>query len=329
MFQSVRRTLHPSWYQGHGKKPPYFEGWYYKLVDPLERHRLAVIPGVFKGTDPEKSHAFVQVLDGVSGETTYQEYPVGAFRAARQGLDIEIGPNRFTVTDISLAIESPARSVKGALSFTGVSPWPSTVISPGIMGAFGWLPFLQTYHGVVSLDHVIHGALTVDDDEILFGGGRGYTEKDWGQSFPEAWIWTQTNHFDQVGTSFTASIATIPLLGFSFRGLIVGLWHETKLYRFATYTGARIEELTIGDDHVHILIRDRDHGLEVTACRAKGGILRGPTGFDMGGRVPESLRAVVRLRLSALTGDEPYLIFEGTGRNAGLEVVGDLDKLVG
>jgi len=329
MFESLRRTLHPSWYQGHDKKPPYFEGWYYKLVDPLERHRLAVIPGVFKGTDPGKSHAFVQVLDGISGETTYHEYPVGAFRAARKGLDIEIGPNRFTLTDISLAIESPDRSVQGLVSFTGVSPWPSTVIAPGIMGVFSWLPFLQTYHGVVSLDHGIRGVLTVDGDEIDFDGGRGYIEKDWGRSFPEAWIWMQTNHFDRDGTSFTASIATIPMPGFSFRGFIVGLWHERKLYRFATYTGARINELTIGDDQVHTLIQDRAYRLEVTARRAKGGILRGPTGLDMGGRVPESLRATVRVRLYAVTGDELCLIFEGTGRNAGLEVVGDPDKLLG
>ncbi|MCW5857485.1 MAG: hypothetical protein KIS63_04285 [Caldilineales bacterium] len=26
-------------------------------------------------------------------------------------------------------------------------------------------------------------------------------EKDWGQSFPAAWVWMQTNHFGAAGTS--------------------------------------------------------------------------------------------------------------------------------
>ena len=33
MFNFLRTTLHPERYHGHGKKPPFFEGWYYKLID--------------------------------------------------------------------------------------------------------------------------------------------------------------------------------------------------------------------------------------------------------------------------------------------------------
>jgi hypothetical protein len=119
------------------------------------------------------------------------------------------------------------------------------------------------------------------------------------------------------------------MLGFSFRGLIVGLWHDDRLYRFATYTRARIEALSIGDVEVHVVIRDQRHRLDVTARRAGGGVLRGPTGLDMGGRVPESLQATVSVRLSTLRKGEPNVVFEGTGRSAGLEVVGDRAKLLG
>jgi hypothetical protein len=196
------------------------------------------------------------------------------------------------------------------------------------MGFFAWIPFLQTYHAVVSLDHVIHGTLTFGGETVDFGGGRGYIEKDWGRSFPEAWIWMQTNHFDRPGTSFTASVATIPLPGFSFRGFIAGLWHEGDLYRFTTYTGARIDELTISEEEVQAVISDRDYRLEIAARRARGGVLRGPTGVDMGGRVPESLQARVTVRLSAPGQGSSGSIFESTGRNAGLEVVGEVSKLL-
>ena len=75
MIRRLRSTLHPAAYHGRGKKPPFFEGWYYKLVDATERHRYAVIPGIFVGDDAGRHHAFVQVLDGATGQSTYHCCP--------------------------------------------------------------------------------------------------------------------------------------------------------------------------------------------------------------------------------------------------------------
>ena len=55
---SLRTTLTPGMYHGFNKKPPFFEGWYYKLVSADERYKVAIIPGVILGQD---AHAFVQV----------------------------------------------------------------------------------------------------------------------------------------------------------------------------------------------------------------------------------------------------------------------------
>ena len=78
---SLRSTLHPGVYHGLNKKPPFFEGWYYKLVSADEKHKVAIIPGVILGKD---AHAFIQVLNGVDGKTAYHEYPlehfIGLFR---------------------------------------------------------------------------------------------------------------------------------------------------------------------------------------------------------------------------------------------------------
>jgi hypothetical protein len=64
----------------------------------------------------------------------------------------------------------------------------------------------------------------------------------------------------------------------------------------------------------------------MTARGAAGGMLRGPTRADMAGRVPESLQATVTVRLSDRGRASPHLIFEGSGRNAGLEVVGEASR---
>jgi hypothetical protein len=183
---------------------------------------------------------------------------------------------------------------------------------------------MECYHGVLSFDHPIQGALRIDDVSLDFEAGRGYIEKDWGQSFPTAWVWFQSNHFGNLGTSLTASVAVIPFLRGAFRGFIAGLWHEQRLYRFATYTGAEIDALDILPDHVRWVIVDKEHKLELIARRAASGAILGPTRMEMGIRVNETLQGTVEARLENRKGK---VLFEGIGRNAGLEVQGDLARL--
>ena len=52
----------PDMYHGWGKEKNYFEGWYFKIVDPTEQYAFAFIPGISIGQ--ENQHAFIQVLDG-------------------------------------------------------------------------------------------------------------------------------------------------------------------------------------------------------------------------------------------------------------------------
>jgi hypothetical protein len=123
---------------------------------------------------------------------------------------------------------------KGELKFNGNVAWPKSFFSPGIMGPFSFVPFMECYHGIVSMDHSIEGHLNIDGSFIEFNGGRGYIEKDWGRSFPSAYVWMQTNHFSSEGISIKASVANIPWLGSSFVGFICGLWLHDRLIQFNT-----------------------------------------------------------------------------------------------
>ena len=200
----------------------------------------------------------------------------------------------------------------GELRFSGLTPWPVTLTSPGVMGPYTFAPFMECYHGVLSFDHTIAGSLAVDGRQLDFTGGQGYIEKDWGQAFPKAWIWTQSNHFgaDARGTSLTASVAIIPWLRGAFPGFIVGLRHGEQLYRFATYSGAAIERLELADTHVtwHMTGRagpgGKRHRLEIVAWRAEGGLLHSPERIAMLQRVLESLTAAAR-RAPAVHGRRP------------------------
>ena len=325
---SLRNIWRPEAYHGFGKRPPFFEGWYFKMVDATEQHRHAIIPGVFIGAEHGSSHAFVQTLNGVTGHSTYHRYPFEAFVAAQDRLDIRVGPNRFRRDAISLNINGPEQTLQGELRFEGGHPWPVTLTSPGIMGWYALVPFMECYHGVLSFDHTVSGQLVVDGATIDFSGGRGYIEKDWGQSFPKSWIWMQSNHFDTPGTSLTASVAIIPWLRGAFTGFIAGLWHEGRLYRFATYTGARLirQETTADAVTLHYVDGGRSgYRLEIVATHAHGGLLHSPERVAMLQRVMESLTSTIQVRLVEIGSERR--VFEGEGRHAGLEVVGDLPAL--
>ena len=328
MLAILRSIWNPMMYHGHGRRRNFFEGWYFKFVDASEQHVHAVIPGIFLGRHPDASHAFVQILDGLTGRSTYTQYPLDVFHASEREFDVHIGPNHFRADGFSLALDTTDRKVRGELCFTDVQSWPVSALSPGIMGWYAFVPFMECYHGVGSFDHALHGALSIDGTNVNFDGGRGYIEKDWGQAFPQSWVWVQSNHFGQPRTCLTASVANIPWLGSAFRGFIIGLWRDGRLYRFATYTGARIESLRLTDTLVVMRAADRRHRLEIEATRTEGGLLQAPYRTDMLKRVTESLTATVDVRLVEREGGRDHVVFEGQGRHVGLEINGELKQLL-
>lgn len=314
--------LNPAIYHGHNTKPPFFEGWYYKLISADETHKNAIIPGVFLGKD---GYAFIQVLHGNSGDVEFIKFPLESFSATKDEFSVQIDKNIFRLNSLQLDIDHKGAQIKGNLKFENVTGWPVSLTSPGVMGWYAWVPQMECYHGVLGFDHKITGSLSVNGTDMDFTNGRGYIEKDWGSAFPEGYVWMQTNHFSRPKISLTASIAMIPWVGSAFRGFIVGLWMEGELFRFATYTGAKTDLLEIKDSEVNWFMSDKYYRLEIRAKRGKTGDLKGPTRLDMGLRVAESLVAAIQVKLLRANGE---IVFEDTGQHAGLEVAGDIEKLL-
>jgi len=296
-------------------------------VDADGAQPYAIIPGVFLGDD---SHAFIQVLDGRAGTACYHRFPLESFHASRHEFAIEIADNRFSSSGIDLAIDagqtSVGQAVHGSLRFSPWRPWPVTLTSPGVMGPYSFAPFMECNHGILSLDHVVSGALAVDGRETIYDGGRGYSEKDWGRAFPSGYVWTQSNHFERHGISITASVARIPWLTGAFRGFLVGFLLDGELHRFTTYTGAEIESLTLDESHLHLRLRDRSHRLEIDSRKEEGGVLHAPYGKQMIERVAETMGSEVEIRFSSLATNTT--LFAGRGRHACLEVQGDLAAIL-
>lgn len=325
MLNYLRTLWRPAVYHGTGRTGNFFEGWFFKVVDHASANIMAFIPGISLGDDP---HAFLQILDGTTHHASYLRFPIEDFCAARHEMKIQIGQNSFSSQSLQVDIKTKHQQIKGRLDFSALKPWPIKLASPGAMGWYAFVPFMECFHGVVSFDHALAGALDIDGATIRFDGGRGYIEKDWGRSFPSAYIWIQSNHFQQPDISLMASIANIPWRGRSFRGFIIGLWIKNQFYRFTTYNGAKLHYLKLTDARLHLQTSYRNLVLKLEALRTEGGLLNAPYRNQMTTRIAETLRSRVAIELYMQQKNDRQIIFSGEGNPAGLDVNGRLDDII-
>jgi len=320
-FKRIKSIFRPAQFQGWGKSHSYFEGWYFKVVDREEHHAMAIIPGIAMDREGNRQ-AFIQVLDGVSRTAAFHRYELNEFSARSDCFEIAIGNNNFS--EKGLQVDVPG--VKGSLTFQGNVPWPNRWFAPGIMGPYTFAPLMECYHGIVSMDHEISGRLDVDGKQVDFGGGRGYIEKDWGRSFPSAYFWMQSNHFSEPGTSLKAAVAKIPWVTGSFTGFLAGLWHRGELFSFTTYNGTKLLKSEASESKVELVMENRLHRLEMLAHRDHATGLASPIHGYMEGRIEESMTSALEVSLFRTGSSE--LLFRDRGRNAGLEVAGNIREII-
>lgn len=228
-------------FQGKLTNKAYFEGWYYKQVSYDENHTLSLIPGI--STHEGDPHSFIQYLynrkedDGSSTtKSGYIRFPLEAFTWNDYPFTIKIGNNLFSESLVSVHLKDDTINLEGILKLGTFTQIKRSFLMPSIMGPFSYLPKMTCYHDVISMNHLLDGDMTIDGSEIVFTGGKGYLEKDWGTQFPKHYTWLQCNHFQNPATSFFFSDAHIPLYGKEFQGWIASLFYNHEEYRFATYT---------------------------------------------------------------------------------------------
>lgn len=312
---------HPDRFQGWGKNRSYFEGWYFKIVNANGSAKFAIIPGVAMDSAGNKQ-AFIQILDGTLKTSEYIKFPFEDFHPGLNKMEFNIQNNQFGQSGIKLDLPS----LKGEIYFDEQVKWPVSIRSPGIMGPFAYAPFMECYHGIVSMNHALSGQLGYHNQLFDFNGGKGYIEKDWGRSFPSAYVWTQSNHFLEDRVSFKASVAKIPWLRSSFTGFIAGLWLKNTLIRFTTYNRCSLSVCAIHDKSVDLQFNHPNYKLFVQAEREESTTLSSPIFGAMTGKIEESMHAKIHLRLMNKKNNQ--IIFEGEGIHAGLEVAGKINEII-
>lgn len=190
---------------------------------------------------------------------------------------IRLGRNLFSEKGMSLDVDYAGCKINGKVYFKRLKK-----LRYDIMGPFKYIPFLQCRHSVVSIRHFIKGQIMINDTNYSFNNGVGYIEGDRGRSFPREYIWTQC-HFKN--GSLMLAVADIPLIGFSFKGIIGAIVIDGKEYRIATYLGARISH--IGNNTV--IIRRRRYKLYAKLLEEKHQDLNAPINGEMIRTIHESV----------------------------------------
>ena len=321
MFNKIHALWNPECYHGWGRKKRFFEGWYYKLVSQNQQHALALIPGIAMDTSGQKQ-AFIQLLDGKNLKGTYHKFHAKQFKPTAKKHALKIENNFFS--EKMLVLDLP--NIKGELFFDNLKPWSNSFFSPGIMGPFSFVPFMDCYHGVLSMNHSIKGRLDFNGESLSFDNGKGYMEKDWGHSFPEGYIWMQSNHFAKKDTSVKVSVAKIPFLKSSFIGHIAGLLINGKLIEFTTYNGTKLNTCKVSHENVQIEMQNRYYTIKINAKREKATSLAAPISGFMTGRIEESMNAKIHVILIDKKTNQRLL--NDTGSSAAIEVAGDYKLLL-
>jgi len=315
----MNRRLHPEVFQKKFYNKNYFEGWYYKLVSADGKDSVSFIPGV--SYNNKTSHSFIQCihLHEKKKIISYNiDYPIEAFYCQDEPFSIAIGKSSFSLSEIDLNMKSETLSANGRIRIGQISPIKKSALCPNIMGFFSYVPFMECNHGVISMNHSLEGSLEINGEKIDFSGGKGYIEKDWGRSFPEKYLWIQSNHFENSDASLFCSVAKIPFIGFSFIGYICNLQLYGKEYRFATYTGSKLSILEFTNSRVSLEFKSKTHSLNLKGETTVSEELAAPKSGAMDRAIKEVLSGKVSMELTDKSGN---VIYSSSSNQCGMELV--------
>ena len=309
------RLYHPERFQGSTDLRPYFEGWYFKIaINEPYNEVIALIPGIALGED---SHAFIQVISSREKRSWYIRFALDAFQPGENGFSLSIGDNHFSRNAIILSLHQDDLDLEATLTLIDLQPFPVTLTSVGIMGWFAYLPAMECKHGVVAMCGSAEGTILLKDHMMLIRNSRLYVEKDWGRSFPKAYLWMQANCFSDMKTSVMLSIARIPYMGLRFTGFLGFVLLDGQLIRLGTYTSAKIVSLQSSDQRANVVIRKGDKLFTLSATMGIGSCLASPRNGAMDETIVESVDG--RLNLT-ITDRKGTVLYSDESTLAGIEL---------
>jgi Tocopherol cyclase len=203
---------------------PWYEWWYFKIVEPESRDAYFFTYGVVNPWDDKRSlagtRAFVMVGDFKNRRIYNQEMPVTQFRAERDRVEVQIG--KMFATDQKLNGEMQTDDGHRLR-------WNIDYQLDWKLNAMGWTmgaPGSGIYWYPAQASARAQGWIEIDGKMHSIKAAPAYQDRNWGRSFPKWWTWITSNHFQGEEDATLAVGGGQPqLLGgsYAFQGLCIGL----------------------------------------------------------------------------------------------------------
>lgn len=304
---------------------PFFEGWLFKLVTAGGKV-LSFIPGISKDGEGNDC-AFIQAFAPNYLCPTYYEADIRRFHARSHPFEINFEDNRFTQKGLKVRLSGNGNTFEGLVRFKNMVLLDRSLLNPGIMGPFSFVPGLSCWHEVLSLRHELEGQIVVNGEVWDFEGGVGYIDKDWGLSFPNHLFWVQAGQFESDrDLAVTAALARVNVAGTSVPGVLCVLYYKGQQYRFCTYNGAFVLNVEkVGEQKIEVKIKKGRDILTITVhYSAINTLLPAP---HMGSMRRKGVQEhhVEKLHISLTRDGAPLL--EDCSTGGAMQITGDYSKL--
>lgn len=243
-------------FRGSNAQAPYFEGWYVKVTDVKQDFSLALIPGMALFSEKE---CFVQYNlfykgKSVSGKITY---PVETFDIVEDPYSILMPLFVLSEKGVKAHLADEENDLLVDLSFGEFLTLKQSLYSPSIMGPLEYIK-VPCSHDIVSMQHSVRGTVTVNGEKVTLTDGTGYLEKDRGSTFPDRYIWAQSNSFiEDEKYSLSMAVADIDFNIVELTGAIAVFHDGINEHRFATYQGT-FSKVTMDEDQQGYTVRLKD-----------------------------------------------------------------------
>lgn len=218
---------------GKVDRGPWYEWWYYKLVDPKTNRSFFFCYGIVNPWDRENktgnARAFVNFGDSQQKLILTSHVPVTEFQSSYDYPFTRVGSYIATDRMIAAAFEDQGHTVSWAFSIDKKRDWE----------AMGWglrFPKLfNIYWHPAQMDARFSGVITINGKPYFIQNAEGYQDKNWGHAFPKWWFWMAVNAFDHhpdsvfvAGGGDARTQHGLPLP----TALLLSLYHDGKLYEF-------------------------------------------------------------------------------------------------
>ncbi len=210
-------------FKGFGNRRAYFEVWYLKFILDSQT-TLSLIPSLHRREEVIHGHLQIVLSQGDDVMTRSFTYPA-ADLSMGSPFHFKLGCNDFTSRQITVD-ESGFRLLA---HIDSVRPYPGN-----IMGPFRFFhPIMPCNHGLL----VTGGNAAIDIQSTKLTGSftaRLYVEKDWGDTFPERYIWAHAEFPDE-DCSLFFSAAAVAVGNVKFPGFIANIVLDGRDHTFATW----------------------------------------------------------------------------------------------